>query len=78
MRVRTLQKPVGLRPLMRVSLQGDSGGPLACARNDVSVLYGIISWGDDCGRSKKPGVYTKVVNYIDWIHSVIGRKPKNW
>ncbi|XP_054457788.1 hepatocyte growth factor activator [Anoplopoma fimbria] len=56
--------------------QGDSGGPLACARNDVSFLYGIISWGDGCGRSNKPGVYTKVVNYIDWINSVIRRKPK--
>ncbi|KAM3590552.1 uncharacterized protein V6R79_011763 [Siganus canaliculatus] len=56
--------------------QGDSGGPLACARNDVSFLYGIISWGEGCGRSGKPGVYTKVVNYIDWIHSVIGRKAK--
>ncbi|XP_075968474.1 hepatocyte growth factor activator serine protease [Anarhichas minor] len=56
--------------------QGDSGGPLACARDDVSFLYGIISWGEGCGRSGKPGVYTKVVNYIDWINSVIARKPK--
>uniref|UniRef100_A0A3Q3KWW2 trypsin n=1 Tax=Mastacembelus armatus TaxID=205130 RepID=A0A3Q3KWW2_9TELE len=56
--------------------QGDSGGPLACARDDVSFLYGIISWGEGCGRSGKPGVYTKVVNYIDWIDSVIKRKPK--
>ncbi|XP_070710876.1 hepatocyte growth factor activator [Pempheris klunzingeri] len=56
--------------------QGDSGGPLACARNDVSFLYGIISWGEGCGRSGKPGVYTKVVNYVDWINSVIRRKPK--
>ncbi|KAM9836423.1 hepatocyte growth factor activator [Aulostomus maculatus] len=57
--------------------QGDSGGPLACARNDVSFLYGIISWGEGCGRTGKPGVYTKVVNYIDWIDSVIRRKTKN-
>ncbi|XP_008296633.1 hepatocyte growth factor activator [Stegastes partitus] len=56
--------------------QGDSGGPLACPRDDVSFLYGIISWGEGCGRSRKPGVYTKVVNYIDWINSVIKRKPK--
>ncbi|XP_010777813.1 hepatocyte growth factor activator [Notothenia coriiceps] len=56
--------------------QGDSGGPLACVRHDVSFLYGIISWGDGCGRSDKPGVYTKVTHYIDWINSVITRKPK--
>ncbi|KAM9335936.1 hepatocyte growth factor activator [Symphorus nematophorus] len=56
--------------------QGDSGGPLACAKDDVSFLYGIISWGEGCGRVRKPGVYTKVVNYIDWINSVIRRKPK--
>ncbi|XP_034531996.1 hepatocyte growth factor activator isoform X2 [Notolabrus celidotus] len=56
--------------------QGDSGGPLACAKDDVSFLYGIISWGDGCGRSGKPGVYTRVGNYIDWINSVIKRKPK--
>ncbi|CAG5929242.1 unnamed protein product [Menidia menidia] len=55
--------------------QGDSGGPLACAKDDVSFLYGIISWGEGCGRLRKPGVYTKVVKYIDWIHSVI--RPKS-
>ncbi|XP_056156165.1 hepatocyte growth factor activator [Lampris incognitus] len=54
--------------------QGDSGGPLACAKGDVSFLYGIISWGEGCGRVGKPGVYTKVGNYIDWINSVV--KPK--
>ncbi|XP_037532005.1 hepatocyte growth factor activator [Nematolebias whitei] len=56
--------------------QGDSGGPLACATGDVSFLYGIISWGEGCGRPGRPGVYTKVVNYIDWINSVIKRKPR--
>lgn len=55
------------------SQQGDSGGPLACTREDVSFLYGIISWGEGCG-SGKPGVYTNVVKYIDWINSVIKRK----
>ncbi|XP_046905082.1 hepatocyte growth factor activator isoform X2 [Hypomesus transpacificus] len=57
--------------------QGDSGGPLACVKDDVSFLYGIISWGDGCGRTDKPGVYTKVVNYIPWINQIISRKAKS-
>ncbi|KAJ8262318.1 hypothetical protein GJAV_G00165100 [Gymnothorax javanicus] len=54
--------------------QGDSGGPLDCVKNGVHYLYGIISWGDGCGRNRKPGVYTKVSNYVDWIYHVIKRK----
>ncbi|XP_010886156.1 hepatocyte growth factor activator [Esox lucius] len=56
--------------------QGDSGGPLACAKDDVSFLYGVISWGEGCGNTGKPGVYTKVVNYVNWINTIIKRKPK--
>ncbi|KAM4031453.1 urokinase-type plasminogen activator isoform 1-T1 [Anomaloglossus baeobatrachus] len=47
--------------------KGDSGGPLICQHNGKMVLYGIISWGDNCAKRNKPGVYTRMTNYIQWI-----------
>ncbi|XP_058522638.1 transmembrane protease serine 11G-like [Ochotona princeps] len=50
--------------------EGDSGGPLVIARNrNIWYLIGIVSWGIDCGKKNKPGLYTKVTHYRDWIKS---------
>jgi len=57
--------------------QGDSGGPMVIRDTSDDPWYqiGLVSFGLEniCGgaknREKKPGVFTKVVNYLPWIES---------
>lgn len=46
---------------------GDSGSGLVITYKGQIYLEGIVSWGEGCGDPKKPGVYTRVPSYLDWI-----------
>ena len=51
----------------RSTCRGDSGGPVVLT-NGAPTLVGIVSWGKrKCAGDGRPGVYTRVDRYADWI-----------
>merc|ERR1712013_164518 len=65
------------------SCRGDSGGPLYLAKvgqlglptmdgSEPLYLIGIVSFGSRSCGSGKPGVYTRVSDFIPWIRQSIG------
>ncbi|XP_063594647.1 serine protease 55-like [Penaeus indicus] len=50
--------------------QGDSGGPLVWQDGETNsyVQIGVTSWGIGCGRQDYPGVYVKLIKFLQWIY----------
>ena len=62
---------------------GDSGGPLLLAWEREGkriaeygeIQIGIVSWGKGCAQEGRPGVYTRVAPYLDWIRRAMAAPP---
>lgn len=54
-----------------VLYSGDSGGPLYVYAGEGDELrawlVGIVSRGVGCANFNKPGIYTRVTRFLDWI-----------
>jgi len=53
---------------------GDSGGPLTTTKKEnpcIHYVVGITSFGKICAAPKSPGVYTRVIKYLNWIEKTI-------
>jgi secreted trypsin-like serine protease len=59
----------------RQTCRGDSGGPVFLT-NGQPQLVGIVSWGKRrCAGDGKPGVYTRIDRYLDWIAQAMAIDP---
>ena len=59
------------------SCEYDSGGGLVCKRCDQYYLLGLVSWGHECARPWKFGVYTNMVVLTSWVQETIRNVAKN-
>lgn len=62
----------GFQTEKKDSCQGDSGGPHATSYKNTWFLTGIVSWGEECAKHGKYGIYTRVSLYYPWIVQTTG------
>ncbi len=62
----------GYSTVSKDSCQGDSGGPHATRYLNTWFLTGIVSWGEECAKEGKYGIYTRISKYMYWISNVTG------
>ncbi len=60
------------------SCQGDSGGPLRVLAGDRWIIAGLVSWGYECGAAGRPGLYSRVSTYVDWVGRLVTGDPATW
>jgi secreted trypsin-like serine protease len=53
------------------SCQGDSGGPLVVNTGSGVQQVGIVSFGVGCASAGRPGVYTRVSEFNEWMSAII-------
>jgi len=51
--------------------KGDSGGPIFQWTGQYWEQVGIVSYGEGCAKPNKPGVYTRISYYYDWINDIL-------
>ena len=62
---------INSKTTINIHVQGDSGAGLVVRNQGRMELIGIMSAGKACGRPLKPGVYTRISEYKDWINENI-------
>lgn len=65
---------VGSRFENKDTCPGDSGGPLQSHHRKQYCMFtivGITSFGKICGFQNSPGVYTRVLPYVEWIEGIV-------
>lgn len=63
---------------MKDACQGDSGAPMWTMEPDgYPTLAGVVSTGTGCGIPDRPGIYTNVDSYVDWLKKVMLDEPKS-